>query len=143
MSEENGGRKYNGWANYETWAVKLWLDNEEPSYRYWTETARDWHGCDEAAAGLARQLKEEVGEGISLVEASLYSDLLWAALSEVDWLEIAESYLDDIEPAAEDRSDSTEGGEACDGRDMPEPTPERRPNGQEPTQSAPLDTEGL
>jgi len=31
--------KYNGWTNYETWAVKLWMDNEEPSYRYWRERA--------------------------------------------------------------------------------------------------------
>ena len=23
---------YNGWTNYETWAVKLWMDNEEGSY---------------------------------------------------------------------------------------------------------------
>lgn len=25
MHEEN--RKYNGWTNYETWNLKLWLDN--------------------------------------------------------------------------------------------------------------------
>ena len=24
---------YNGWSNYETWNVDLWLDNEEPLYR--------------------------------------------------------------------------------------------------------------
>ena len=25
---EAAGRGYNGWSNYETWAVALWLDNE-------------------------------------------------------------------------------------------------------------------
>ena len=30
---------YNGWKNYETWNVKLWIDNEEGSYRYWEEVA--------------------------------------------------------------------------------------------------------
>ena len=25
---------YNGWANYETWNVALWMDNAETSYQY-------------------------------------------------------------------------------------------------------------
>src|SRR3954447_22707483 len=106
MGEKTEARKYNGWANYETWAVKLWLDNEEPSYRYWTEAARDWHGREDAARGLAGQLKEELSESNPLDEPSLYSDLLWAALGEVDWHEIAESYLDEVED--DDGPDSTE-----------------------------------
>ncbi len=24
---------YNGWTNWETWQINLWLDNEEPLYR--------------------------------------------------------------------------------------------------------------
>lgn len=32
--------RYQGWTNYETWAVKLWMDNEEPSYLHWKETTR-------------------------------------------------------------------------------------------------------
>ncbi len=24
---------YNGWTNWETWQVNLWIDNEEPTYR--------------------------------------------------------------------------------------------------------------
>lgn len=30
---------YNGWPNYETWNVMLWMDNDEPSYRFY----RDWY----------------------------------------------------------------------------------------------------
>jgi len=34
-------REYNGWYNYETWVTALWMDNEEPSYRYWREQAQE------------------------------------------------------------------------------------------------------
>ena len=37
MSEE----KYNGFNNYETWVVKLWLDNSEGDYNYWQEAAEE------------------------------------------------------------------------------------------------------
>jgi hypothetical protein len=124
MTEDAATSNYNGWANYETWAVKLWLDNEEASYRYWAEEARSWHGRDDAARGLARQLEEEVTEAAPLEDASLYSDLLRAALSEVDWFEIAESYLGDVEEEAD--QGSTEDAESCDAPAMP--TPERRPD---------------
>src|SRR4051812_8317451 len=98
MNEENPRRNYNGWTNYETWVVRLWLDNEEPSYRYWTEQARHWHGREGAACSLARQLQGELTEASPVTEPTVYSDLMNAALDEVNWLEIAESYLDEIEP---------------------------------------------
>lgn len=31
--------KCNGWTNYETWAIGLWIDNEQGSYTYWREQA--------------------------------------------------------------------------------------------------------
>src|SRR5258708_36329 len=33
--------RYNGWTNYETWNVALWIDNEESSYRQWNEIAQE------------------------------------------------------------------------------------------------------
>ena len=32
---------YNGWSNYETWNVALWLDNDEGSYNYWQDRTRE------------------------------------------------------------------------------------------------------
>lgn len=30
-------KEYNGWTNFETWNVNLWLDNEQSSQEYWQE----------------------------------------------------------------------------------------------------------
>lgn len=103
--------KYNGWTNYETWCVNLWLSNEEPSYRYWRDEAERCltAACrpsgnetgerrEQAERLLADCLKAELEEGHPLPTASVYSDLLTSALAEVDWHEIARNLLDDIEP---------------------------------------------
>lgn len=119
---EAAGRGYNGWSNYETWAVALWLDNEEHSHRYWQDAARE---CVRAAADhphtregvfpaastarrlLADRLKEEVEADAPDLGANLYADLLGAALDEVEWSEVADGYLDglDDESATDDAAD--------------------------------------
>lgn len=108
MSDET--KKYNGWANYETWCVHLWLTNEEGSYRYWREEAgRHWReGREEAAENLSEQLKSELEEASPVQEASLFSDLLTASLGEVDWFEVAEAFLEDVEPDPSDDDDQAD-----------------------------------
>lgn len=112
--------RYNGWRSYETWAVKLWLDNEEPSYDYWREQAREalqqaaemkplyasQTKEDRARSALADYLKEEHEEraeelGLYHERMGVFGDLFRAAESEVDWYEIAGSMLDEIAPAEE------------------------------------------
>jgi hypothetical protein len=102
---------YNGWQNYETWVTKLWLDNEESTQRYWADRTRAiWDECEvdgnpfatsqsqRARIALAEALREQVGsEDAPDLGASLYSDLLSAALSEVDWHELANAFLQDAE----------------------------------------------
>lgn len=114
MSED---RKYNGWANYETWNVALWMGNEQGSSEYWCERAEDCvkrakggdgnpyadNTRDRASMLLADELKdwhEEVMHDMldeAKQSASMWSDLLGAALSEVDWREIADHHVDDVE----------------------------------------------
>lgn len=104
-------KTYNGWTNYETWAVALWIDNEQSSYHYWREMARrhrnDAPACQQVQDGtwtvenaarfnLADQLKEELNDAAPLKEPTVFSDLLGAALSEVNWSEISEHMLADL-----------------------------------------------
>ena len=87
---------YNGWSNYETWAVNLWLSNDEGSYTYWKERAEEVKDVYE----LSRELKSEIEQYNPLEEVSVYSDLLSAAISEIDFYEIAEAMLEDIAETA-------------------------------------------
>jgi hypothetical protein len=74
-----------GWRNYATWAVHLWLTNDEA-----THSAAVW----EARRGV-RALREFV-EGLVLDEspANLASDLLGWALDEVDWESVVAALLE-------------------------------------------------
>jgi len=82
---------YNGWSNYETWNVKLWLDNDLGTYRDTVEMAR----CARDEYQLAQDLRAYVEEMAPDLGASMFADLLGAALGEVDWSEIASAYLED------------------------------------------------
>lgn len=98
--------KYNGWTNYETWAWKLWMDNDEGTYDHWQDQARqcfeDTRGdddfdsrIDEASIDLADIIKSDCEENSPEVTGA-YADLLNAAISEIDWHEIASSILEDL-----------------------------------------------
>lgn len=145
---------YSGWSNYETWLVKLWIDNEYSDYRYWQSIVNElkeefgleemeepeypgdepempeegdeelWAKYEEeleqweseiqdyeiemenyedaasnqdlpgAISKLEDMLKEWVEEN-SPVTSGLYADLLGAAISEVDFREIAQAMMED------------------------------------------------
>lgn len=92
-------KEYNGWWNYETWVVKLWMDNDSGACDYWAEKAKAaLEECDldadEAVCELARAIQEEHEENTPTVTGA-FADLLNAALSEVNWHEIAEHLIDD------------------------------------------------
>lgn len=110
---------YDGWTNYETWAVKLWLDNKHGSYLDMTERATELYReatedsadmtADEladaelsAASDMADYVQSTLGEDNPLADqASVFTDLLNAALAKVNYREIGESYINDAKESAE------------------------------------------
>ncbi len=104
-------KEYNGWFNYETWLVNLWIDSEEGFHLYWRDRAQE--ALDHAEADdlntkeqratydLADTLKDEYEERAQEIlegakaTCSVWADLQRAALSEVNWQEIAEHMIRD------------------------------------------------
>jgi hypothetical protein len=85
----------NGYRNYETWAVSLWLDNDEGTCDYIHELANDRTVSDSAKA---EALKESVIDTVPDLGATMCADLLGAALQVVEWHEIIESHIEDTMP---------------------------------------------
>lgn len=88
---------YNGYTNYETWAVKLWIDNDQGSQEYWLERAQLARGV----YSFSKELQAAFDADNPLEEASVYAELLGAASSSVDWYQIAEHLIEDAEELAE------------------------------------------
>lgn len=92
---------YNGWTNYETWCVNLWMDNERGDHDHWraraTELAAELAVTEEMLPyHIGDQIKEEFEESNPVADqASVWGDLMNAALSEVNWSEIAKHLLDE------------------------------------------------
>ena len=82
---------YNGWTNYETWVTALWIDNERETYEMRREWAQENHAAGRTTYDLATQIREYLEENC----------LLGAALSEIDYFEIAENWLEDVDVEVE------------------------------------------
>jgi hypothetical protein len=96
-------QKYNGWSNYETWVVKLWMNNDQGTSEYWQSITAELCSPDSPEyiadensrkCAIADRLKDEHEESKPELEG-VFSDLLNAAFSEVDWYEIATALVTD------------------------------------------------
>ena len=106
---------YNGWKNYETWAIALWLDNDYGTYTLMKGLAMQsieevlaeqelnyqlpenrQNLIDKASYRMSDNIKEHIELNNPLAQtASVYTDLLGAAISEADFDEIAQHYLEE------------------------------------------------
>lgn len=95
---------YNGWTNYPTWAVNLWLSNEKDLYFYFrelTETIKEEVelGPEDKIYNLSLAIKEFVEDNYPLPTDcygfyGFYSDILEFALGQVNYYEIAENMIE-------------------------------------------------
>lgn len=100
---------YNGWKNYPTWAVNLWLSNDEGLYNatreiiaevtaetestseYWTlEESHRFNAADMLKSWVTDDLAPDLG-------ATFAADLLGYALELVDWHEVADAWIEQVE----------------------------------------------
>jgi hypothetical protein len=100
---------YNGWSNYETWCVNLWIENDQGMYSFAQDQAAEaWEAAaDEsttdrkvvATRQVADALKDTFENDMPNV-SGVWADLINAAMGEVDWDEIAQPYVDEVESNA-------------------------------------------
>ena len=93
---------YNGWTNRETWAVNLYIEND-PTWAWqrderMRELSEDSTQAEiaEAAESVTHLLLEEYAQeatGASVL--SLMEDI--GSLYRVNWLELGQSWLDEVE----------------------------------------------
>ena len=92
-------RPYNGWTNWETWSFKLWLDNSEDSYKAIMYLAEEVSERANAKNDLAKELESlanDLLEESVVFETGFFNDICNSAIKLVDFYEIAESYLEEI-----------------------------------------------
>ncbi len=88
--------KYNGWTNYETWSYKLWLDNDYNTYNSIVELAKEHENAYDLSCALSDLAITNAPE----IHSGFYSDVMYSSIKEVNFLEIAESYLEEVREVA-------------------------------------------
>lgn len=105
---------HQGWTNHATWAVHLWLSNDQGTWEFCRDMAReaveDADDCDQVRDGiwtreqarrfiLADRVKDYLAESNPLIDhPSPFADILGAALDDVNYDELADAFLEDLEP---------------------------------------------
>ena len=88
-------KEYNGHYNYETWLVSLHIDNEqyyEREVQHLANNARNQYELAKDIKNFVEEnmIKDENGKDIT---NCFLNDLINATLSEVNWQELAEGYI--------------------------------------------------
>jgi hypothetical protein len=93
-------QEYNGWTNWETWNFKLWLDNSEDSYKAIIYLAEEVEESEEGPFTLSKELESlanDLCEESVRFESGFFADVCNSAIRKVNFYEIAEAYLEELE----------------------------------------------
>lgn len=102
-NENTNDEGYNGWTNYETWNVALWMNNDEGSQSYWEERASEVAEREENDAAATYDLAQMLGEDLrdnAPEIGGFYGALLGAAIRSVNTYEIAKNLIDEYRSEA-------------------------------------------
>ena len=89
---------YNGWTNYETWLVNLWIQNDEELYNILREEVVEADTLFDAKELLLAWIDNEYDmfiEATGATHGGLLPDLLRGAMQAVNWYEIAKNWRDE------------------------------------------------
>lgn len=99
MSYKNTRESYNGWANYDTWNFKLWLDNEQSTQEMINDFVKTVYNKNlknyESILEIKTFLEQYALENAPELSNGFYSDVLGASIRSVDYYSIAESYFNE------------------------------------------------
>ena len=95
--------EYNGWTNRETWALNLWLTNEEGIYNETLRVLREAHKEDvknktnniykqDALRDFVEDLREEQKDNKQLI--SMFQDV--GSLWRINWGEVVDAFKEDF-----------------------------------------------
>jgi len=98
---------YNGWPNYETWLVNLWLTNDAENYAAVQQIVFDImaSGSDNPETDVAETIREEVHVQWDTIANSVnppdatwlgfFHDMVTASMADVDWQHLADCYCEE------------------------------------------------
>lgn len=90
-------QEYSGWTNYPTWNMALWMDNDQGLQEMVLEQAAASKDKYELADWLKNFWEEQADEQGLTTNSGPFVDIFGWALEQVNWDEIAEKYLDQLE----------------------------------------------
>lgn len=99
VNELSFNETYNGWTNYETWCLNIWIDNDQYLAERKAELVREvtLHYDDKQVYELSLLLESMVEElKDNALEVGLLSDLLGGAIGKINFYELAEHYINDF-----------------------------------------------